>query len=61
MPDLTSSPFWEAFGENAAQTQEKLAALAVIADKLDAGTSTAAERLEALHLVVNLVIGRTDA
>ena len=60
MPDLTSSPFWEAFGENAAYTQDRLAALDALADKLDAGTSTAADRTEALHIVVDLVLGRTD-
>lgn len=60
MGDLTASVFWQADGAEAATKQAQLGQLAALADKLDAGTSTAAERTEALRLVVNLVLGRTQ-
>ena len=60
MGDLTASVFWQADGAEADTKQAQLEQLATLADKLDAGTSTAADRTDALTLVVNLVLGRTQ-
>lgn len=58
MEDLTRSPYWEAFGEESQEKHDRLIALNDIADKLDQGTATQVDRDLALHILVDLALGR---
>lgn len=58
--DITRSPFYEAFGDEASERTAKLTQLDAIADRLDARTDTQADRDAALHILVDLALGRSN-
>jgi len=71
-PDLTSSPFYEAFGENAAETQQTLTELAGSLPEVDAAAAALragqltpqqrdgllADMLDLYRKILQLVLGR---
>jgi len=59
MPDLTSSPFWEAFGEHSADVQADLGLVAAGLVELEqrATTGTAADK--AVAALARLALGRS--